>query len=256
MMWLAEQVTSCGIGKGVQLILFTGIIAQVLSAIPGMFELDPGVVLSVGLILVGEVGLIVFMERAHRRLLIHTSGGHSHLSLKLNTVAELPPIFAASLLLLPTTVANFNEFEGPTLFAPGRPLFLLTYVALIVFFTFFYTARSYNVTEVADNLKKEGSFIPRISPGERTAEYIDYVLTRITVVGAAYLAAVCVIPEILISYTAFPFYLGGTDLFVAVSVPMSMIVQIHGLLAPRKGLLAPRNRTRARSGLKAPVDKS
>ena len=248
MMWLAEQVTSRGIGKGTQLILFAGIVAEVLSAIPEIFELDRLGVLSVGLILVAEVGLIVFMERAHRRLLIHTNGGQSsHLSLKLNTSVELPPIFASSLLLLPTTAANFSASEGLTLFPHGRPLFLLTYVALIVFFAFLFTARTVNPTEVADNLGKEGGFIPRISPGERTAEYIDYVLTRITVVGAAYLATVCLIPEILISYTAVPFYLGGTDLFVAVSVPMNMIVQIQGLLAPQhKGLIKKPNLGRRR----------
>ena len=240
LMWLAEQITSRGLGKGTQLILFTGIVAEVLSAIFEMVELDRLVTLAVGLILVAEIGLVVFMGRAHRRLLIHTCGGQSsHLSLKLNTSVEIPPIFASSLLLLPTTIANFSAENGQTsLLSHGKPLFLAVYVALIVFFAFFHTARVFDPAEVADNLKKEGGFIPKISPGERTAKYIDYVLTRITVVGAAYLAAVCLIPEILITYTAIPFYLGGTDLLVAVSVPMSMIVQVQGLLAPQhRGLI-------------------
>ena len=155
-------------------------------------------------------------------------GQSSHLPLKLNTSGVIPPIFASSLLLLPTTVANFNAGQGPEWFVTittqlghGRPLFLILYVALIVFFAFFYTAIVFNPTETADNLKKHGGFIPGIRPGERTAEYIDYVLSRITVVGAAYLAIVCLIPEILISYAAVPFYFGGTSLLIVVSVTMA-----------------------------------
>ena len=149
----------------------------------------------------------------------------------------IPPIFASSLLLLPSTVANFNAGQGPDWFVTittqlghGRPLFLVLYVALIVFFAFFYTAIVFNPTETADNLKKHGGFIPGIRPGERTAEYIDYVLSRITVIGAGYLALVCILPEILISYAAVPFYFGGTSLLIVVSVTMDTVAQIQGYL--------------------------
>src|SRR5262249_9092679 len=178
-----------------------------------------GLILVVMLMAVAVIAFIVFMERAQRRLLIQYpkrqvgnrmfEGQSSHLPLKLNTSGVIPPIFASSLLLLPTTVANFNSCQIPdwlaaitAQFGHGRPLFLVFYVALIIFFAFFYTAIVFNPTETAENLKKHGGFIPGIRPGERTAEYIDYVLSRITVIGAAYLAAVCVLPEILISYAA------------------------------------------------------
>jgi preprotein translocase subunit SecY len=164
-------------------------------------------------------------------------GQSSHLPLKLNTSGVIPPIFASSLLLLPATVANFNAGQGPdwlnfitTQLGHGRPLFMVFYIALIGFFTFFYTAVVFNPTETADNLKKHGGFIPGIRPGERTAEYIDYVLSRITVIGAIYLAVVCVIPEILISYAAVPFYFGGTSLLIVVSVTMDTVAQIQGYL--------------------------
>jgi preprotein translocase subunit SecY len=164
-------------------------------------------------------------------------GQSSHLPLKLNTSGVIPPIFASSLLLLPTTVANFNAGRGPEWFqwittqlGHGRPLFLILYLALIVFFAFFYTAIVFNPTETADNLKKHGGFIPGIRPGERTAEYIDYVLSRITVLGAIYLAIVCLIPEILISYAAVPFYFGGTSLLIVVSVTMDTVAQVQGYL--------------------------
>jgi preprotein translocase subunit SecY len=187
------------------------------------------------------------MERAQRRLLIQYpkrqvgnrmfEGQSSHLPLKLNTSGVIPPIFASSLLLLPTTVANFNSNQIPEWLAAitarlahGQPLFLVLYVALIVFFAFFYTAIVFNPTETAENLKKHGGFIPGIRPGERTAEYIDYVLSRITVIGAAYLAIVCVLPEILISYAAVPFYFGGTSLLIVVSVTMDTVAQIQGYL--------------------------
>ena len=149
----------------------------------------------------------------------------------------IPPIFASSLLLLPTTIANINAGQGPEWFVTvtallghGRPLFLILYISLIVFFAFFYTAIVFNPTETADNLKKHGGFIPGIRPGERTAEYIDYVLTRITVVGAGYLAIVCLIPEMLISYAAVPFYFGGTSLLIVVSVTMDTVAQVQGYL--------------------------
>jgi preprotein translocase subunit SecY len=253
LMWLGEQITARGIGNGISLIILAGIVAELPSAIVGTFELGRQGVLSTGLILlVGAmaimvIGFIVFMERAQRRLLIQYpkrqvgnrmfEGQSSHLPLKLNTSGVIPPIFASSLLLLPTTVANFNAGQGPswlsaitTQLGQGRPLFLILYISLIVFFAFFYTAIVLNPTETADNLKKHGGFIPGIRPGERTAEYIDYVLSRITVIGAAYLALVSLMPELLISYAAVPFYFGGTSLLIVVSVTMDTVAQVQGYL--------------------------
>src|SRR5207302_11263851 len=161
----------------------------------------------------------------------------SHLPLKLNTSGVIPPIFASSLLLLPITVANFTRGQGPewlnsitAMLGHGQPLFLLLYAILIVFFAFFYTSIMFNPKETADNLKKYGGFVPGIRPGERTAEYIDYVLTRITVLGALYLAVVCLLPEILISYASVPFYFGGTSLLIVVSVTMDTVAQVQGYL--------------------------
>jgi preprotein translocase subunit SecY len=213
---------------------------------------------------VAVISFIVFMERAQRRLLIQYpkrqvgnrmfEGQSSHLPLKLNTSGVIPPIFASSLLLLPTTVANFNAGQGPewlnlitTQLGHGRPVFLVLYVCLIIFFAFFYTAIVFNPTETAENLKKHGGFIPGIRPGERTAEYIDYVLSRITVIGAGYLAIVCLLPEILISYAAVPFYFGGTSLLIVVSVTMDTVAQVQGyLLAHQYEGLIKRSKLRGR----------
>jgi preprotein translocase subunit SecY len=235
-----------------------------------MLELGRQGALSTGLILivivmaVVVIAFIVFVERAQRRLLIQYpkrqvgnrmfEGQSSHLPLKLNTSGVIPPIFASSLLLLPTTIAQFNAQGGPewwqtvvTQLSHGRPAFLILYIALIVFFAFFYTAIVFNPTETADNLKKHGGFIPGIRPGERTAEYIDYVLTRITVVGAAYLAIVCLIPEMLIAYAAVPFYFGGTSLLIVVSVTMDTVAQVQGyLLAHQYEGLIKRSKLRGR----------
>jgi preprotein translocase subunit SecY len=253
LMWLGEQVTSRGIGNGISLIILAGIVAELPSAIAGTLELGRQGALSTGLILavllmaVVVIAFIVYMERAQRRLLIQYpkrqvgnrmfEGQSSHLPLKLNTSGVIPPIFASSLLLLPTTVANLNAGQGPewlnfltAQLGQGRPVFIILYLSLIVFFAFFYTAIVFNPTETADNLKKHGGFIPGIRPGERTAEYIDYVLSRITVVGAAYLAVVCLIPELLISYAAVPFYFGGTSLLIVVSVTMDTVAQVQGYL--------------------------
>ncbi|MDB5569925.1 MAG: preprotein translocase, SecY subunit [Hyphomicrobiales bacterium] len=254
LMWLGEQITARGIGNGASLIIFAGIVAAFPSAIVSTLELGRQGALSTGLILlvlmlsVVVVAFIVFMERAQRRLLITypkrqvgqnqmVGGQTSFLPLKLNTSGVIPPIFASSLLLLPTTLANFSA-SNPTgwlatfnaYFAHGRPLYMLTYVALIVFFAFFYTAIVFNPNETADNLKKHGGFIPGIRPGERTAQYIDQVLTRITVIGAAYLSVICLLPEMLISYAALPFYFGGTSLLIVVSVTMDTVAQVHGHL--------------------------
>jgi preprotein translocase subunit SecY len=270
LMWLGEQVTARGIGNGISLIILAGIVAELPSAIAGTLELgrqgalSTGIILAVLVMAVVVIAFIVFMERAQRRLLIQYpkrqvgnrmfEGQSSHLPLKLNTSGVIPPIFASSLLLLPTTVANFNAGQGPewltivtTQLGHGRPLFLFLYIALIVFFAFFYTAIVFNPTETADNLKKHGGFIPGIRPGERTAEYIDHVLSRITVVGAAYLAIVCLIPEILISYAAVPFYFGGTSLLIVVSVTMDTVAQIQGyLLAHQYEGLIKRTKLRGR----------
>jgi preprotein translocase subunit SecY len=254
LMWLGEQITSRGIGNGSSLIIFSGIIAAFPTAIINTLELGRQGAISTGLILtvlvmaVLVITFIVFMERAQRRLLITYpkrqvgnrvyEGQSSFLPLKLNTSGVIPPIFASSLLLLPTTVANFSQQQGgtgilatiSTYLGHGRPLYMLFYVLLIVFFAFFYTAIVFNPTETADNLKKHGGFLPGIRPGERTAQFIDSVLMRITVLGAAYLAIICLLPEMLISYAALPFYFGGTSLLIVVSVTMDTVAQIHGHL--------------------------
>jgi preprotein translocase subunit SecY len=253
LMWLGEQITARGIGNGISLIIMAGIVAELPSAIAGTLELGRQGALSTGLILavlmmaVAVIAFIVFMERAQRRLLIQYpkrqvgnrmfEGQSSHLPLKLNTSGVIPPIFASSLLLLPTTVANLNAGQGPewltivtTELGHGRPLFLILYIALIVFFAFFYTAIVFNPTETADNLKKHGGFIPGIRPGKNTADYIDYVLTRITLLGAVYLVLVCLLPETLITATGVPFYFGGTSLLIVVSVTLDTVSQIQGHL--------------------------
>jgi preprotein translocase subunit SecY len=254
LMWLGEQITSRGIGNGSSLIIFAGIVAAFPSAIVNTLELGRQGAISTGLILVvlamsvAVVAFIVFMERAQRRLLItypkrqHGNkvyeGQTSFLPLKLNTSGVIPPIFASSLLLLPATVANFSQDPGGTgilamfntYLGHGRPLYMVAYVGLIVFFAFFYTAIVFNPVETADNLKKHGGFIPGIRPGERTAQYIDTILTRITVLGAGYLALICLLPEILISYAALPFYFGGTSLLIVVSVTMDTVAQVMGHL--------------------------
>ncbi len=253
LMWLGEQITSRGIGNGISLIIFSGIVANLPFGIASMLELgrtgqiSTFLILGVFVMALAVVAGIVFVERAQRRLLIQYpkrqvgmqmfQGDKSHLPLKLNTSGVIPPIFASSLLLLPITVANFTKGQGPqwlnsltAMLGHGQPLFLALYAALIIFFAFFYTSIMFNPKETADNLKKQGGFIPGIRPGERTAEYIDYVLTRITMIGALYLAIVCLLPEFLIGYAALPFYFGGTSLLIVVSVTMDTVAQIQGHL--------------------------
>jgi preprotein translocase subunit SecY len=253
LMWLGEQITSRGIGNGISLIILSGIVAQLPSALGTMLErgrtgaMSTGVILFVIVMVVAVIAFVVFMERAQRRLLIQYpkrqvgnkvfEGQSSHLPLKLNTSGVIPPIFASSLLLLPATVANLFANKGPdwvqwitTQLGHGRPLFLLMYLLLIVFFAFFYTAIVFNPTETADNLKKHGGYIPGYRPGERTAEYIDYVLSRVTVVGAIYLAIVCLMPEVLNLYLSVDFYFGGTSLLIVVSVTMDTVAQVQGYL--------------------------
>ena len=222
--------------------------------------LSTWLILAVLIIAIAVIVIIVYVERAQRRLVVQyprrqqgnkvTGGESSHLPLKINTAGVIPPIFASSLLLLPMTVANFSTGQGPgwlnvvsSLLGRGQPLYISFYIALIVFFAFFYTAIVFNPSDTADNLKRQGGFIPGIRPGEKTAEYIDYVLTRITCVGAAYLAAICILPEILMSYAAIPFYFGGTSLLIVVNVTMDTVsqVQSHLLAHQYEGLIKKSN---------------
>ncbi len=255
LLWLGEQITSRGIGNGTSMIIFAGIIAEFPAQLAQTFELGRQGAISTGLLLgvlvmaVCVIAFCVFMERAQRRLLINYpkrqvgnrmyEGQTSFLPLKLNTSGVIPPIFASSLLLLPTTVASFQQASGGTGFlstmatylAHGRPLFMILYAALIIFFCFFYTAIVFNPVETADNLKKHGGFMPGIRPGERTAEHIDRILTRITVLGAGYLTIVCLIPEFMITYAQIPIILlGGTSLLIVVTTTMDTVAQVHGHL--------------------------
>jgi len=259
LMWLGEQITSRGIGNGVSLIIMAGIVAQLPTALAQLFEggrtgsMDPFVIFVIVVLALGLVVFICFMERAQRRILIQypkrqSARGQiqqerSHLPVKVNTSGVIPPIFASSLLLMPLTIAQFagqqqdtESFWGNTIITittalqHGAPLYMFLYGAGIVFFAFFYTAVVFNPEETAENLKKYGGFIPGIRPGKRTEEYLDYVLTRVTVVGAAYLALICLIPEFLIARAGIPFYLGGTSLLIVVNVTMDTVTQIQSHL--------------------------
>ena len=262
LMWLGEQITSRGVGNGISLIIFAGIVAALPNALIKTLELgrtgaiSAFVIVAVLLLVVVVVAFIVFFERAQRRILVQYpkrqvgnkvfGGESSHMPLKLNTAGVIPPIFASSLLLLPTTIVNFAGTNGPEwlqtitrLLAHGQPLYMALYIAGIVFFCFFYTAIVFNPTETAENLRKYGGFIPGIKPGIRTANHLDHILTRLTVVGAAYLSAVCILPEILITQYSVPFYFGGTSLLIVVSVTMDTVAQIqsHLLAHQYEGLI-------------------
>ncbi|HEV7371912.1 preprotein translocase subunit SecY [Arenibaculum sp.] len=272
LMWLGEQITARGVGNGISLIIFAGIVAELPRALAGTLELGRTGALSTLFIVfmlvmaVAVIAFIVFMERAQRRLLVQYpkrqvgnrmfGGESSHLPLKLNTSGVIPPIFASSLLLLPLTAVGFAGGQGPgwlqtvtAYLGHGQPLYMALYVALIVFFCFFYTAIVFNPQETADNLKKYGGFIPGIRPGKATADHLDYVLTRLTVVGAAYLSVVCLLPEILISQYSVPFYFGGTSLLIVVTVTMDTVAQIHShLLAHQYEGLIKKAKLRGRRG--------
>ncbi|HYC05767.1 MAG TPA: preprotein translocase subunit SecY [Azospirillaceae bacterium] len=272
LMWLGEQITARGVGNGISLIIFAGIVAALPGALAQLLELGrTGAIGTAFIILmlvmaVAVVTFIVFVERAQRRLLVQYpkrqvgnkmfGGEASHLPLKLNTAGVIPPIFASSLLLLPATVTGFSGGQGPewlttivSYVAHGQPLYMLLYAALIIFFCFFYTAIVFNPVETADNLKKYGGFIPGIRPGKNTADYLDYVLTRLTVVGAAYITIVCLIPEFLIAEYSVPFYFGGTSLLIVVSVTMDTVAQIHShLLAHQYEGLIKKAKLRGRRG--------
>ncbi|MDM7957905.1 preprotein translocase subunit SecY [Blastomonas sp.] len=260
LMWLGEQITARGIGNGISLIIMAGIVAQMPVFIAQMFEggrtgsISPFLIVGLLVMIVGLVIFICFMERAQRRVLIQypkraTQRGvmqadRSHLPLKINTAGVIPPIFASSLLLMPLTISQFagnsadpNSTTGSMLVTlnqylqHGQPLYMTLYALGIIFFCFFYTAVVFNPEETSENLKKNGGFIPGIRPGKNTATYLDYVLTRITVVGAAYLTFVCVLPEYVIAQTGIPlFFLGGTSLLIVVNVTVDTITQIQSHL--------------------------
>src|SRR6185312_603216 len=271
LMWLGEQITARGVGNGISLIIFAGIVARMPAALGSLLELGRTGALSTVFIIIflvlaiAVIAFIVFMEQAQRRLLVQYpkrqvgnkmfGGEASHLPLKLNTSGVIPPIFASSLLLLPATLAGFSAGSTGTLaqvaawLGHGQPIYIALYAALIIFFTFFYTAIVFNPVETADNLKKYGGFVPGIRPGKNTADYLDYVLTRLTVIGALYLAAVCVLPEWLISEYSLPFYFGGTSIMIVVSVTMDTVAQIHShLLAHQYEGLIKKSKLRGRRG--------
>jgi preprotein translocase subunit SecY len=252
LMWLGEQITARGIGNGTSLIIFTGVVAALPGAIASTLDLGRTGALSTWFILlliilaVALIAFIVFMERAHRRIVVQYpkrqrgnkmyGGESSHIPLKLNTAGVIPPIFASSILLFPATIVGFSGSgggESPILenivryVSHGQPLYIVLYVSIIVFFCFFYTSIVFNPEETAENLKKNGGFIPGRRPGKNTSEYFDYVLSRLTVIGAIYLSAVCVLPELLIAKYSVPFYLGGTSLLIVVNVLMDTINQIQ-----------------------------
>ena len=272
LMWLGEQVTARGVGNGISLIIFAGIVAELPSALAATLELGRTGAMSsalIALLFVGAVAIIygiVFVERAQRRVLVQYpkrqqgnkmyGGESSHLPLKINTSGDIQLIFASSLLLMPITVIQFSAGQGPdflttitTFLGRGQPGYLLIFGALIAFFAFFYTAVVFNPEETADNLKKNGGFIPGIRPGKNTADHLDYILTRLTVVGAIYLVAVAILPEILISKLAVPFFFGGTSLLIVVSVTLDTVAQIQShLLAHQYEGLIKKSRLRGRRG--------
>ncbi len=280
LMWLGEQITARGIGNGVSLIIFTGIVAEIPAAIAQFFSqgrsgaISTPVILGVIVMVIAVIAFVVFMERSLRKIHIQYprrqvgmkvyDGGSSHLPIKVNPAGVIPAIFASSLLLLPTTISAFSGAQtGPVMstilayFGPGQPLYLLFFTSLIVFFSYFYTTNvAFKTEEVADNLKNQNGFIPGIRPGQRTVEYLDYVVNRILVLGSGYLALVCLLPEILRSQFAIPFYFGGTSVLIVVSVTMDTIQQIqsHLLAHQYEGLIEKSQlRGKKRTGTKAPA---
>ena len=249
LMWLGEQITQRGIGNGISLIIFSGIVAEIPRALVTTFELGRTgaistlMIIFIFLLLVATIMFIVFMERALRKILINYpkrqmgnkmyGGESSHLPLKINSAGVIPAIFASALLLLPVTFSNFNVSQNETFldissyFSQGQPLYMILYASGIIFFTFFYTSITFNPTETAENLRKYGGFVPGIRPGESTAIYIDTILTRLTTIGALYLALVCLMPEFLIANYPIPFYLGGASVLIVVVVAIDTVTQIQ-----------------------------
>jgi len=276
LMWLGEQVTARGVGNGISLIIFAGIVAVLPGTIARLLGLtEQGqmsffALLGLALLAVATVVFIVFMERAQRRLLIQypkrqegnrvTGGERSFLPLKVNTAGVIPAIFASSLLMLPTTVAQFTATANlpewmawlPAVTAQlthGKPVFIILYAALIIFFCFFYTSITFNPDDTAENLRKYGGFLPGIRPGKRTAEYLDYVLTRLTVIGAGYITLVCLLPEFMVMGMGNAMYFGGTSILIVVSVTMDTVSQIQShLLAHQYEGLIKKSKLRGRGG--------
>jgi preprotein translocase subunit SecY len=262
LMWLGEQITARGVGNGTSLIIMSGIVANLPNALASLLDLgrtgalSPFFIVGFMVLAVFVVAFIVFIERAQRRIVVQYpkrqvgtrmfGGDSTHMPLKINTSGVIPPIFASSILLIPATIAGFSAGTGPgwlqfisTNLSHGTPLYMALYAFMIIFFSYFYTAVVFNPQETADNLKKYGGFIPGIRPGSATAEYFDYVLTRLTTVGGLYLVAVCLLPEILISDYGLPFYFGGTSILIVVSVTMDTVTQIqsHLLAHQYEGLI-------------------
>ncbi len=249
LMWLGEQITSRGIGNGISLIIFSGIVAEIPRALASTFELgrtgalSPLMIIGIFILLIVTVMFIVFVERAMRKILINYpkrqmgnkvyGGQSSHLPLKINTAGVIPAIFASALLLLPMTFSNFGLSDSEvflqisSLFSQGKPLYMSLYAFGIIFFSFFYTSIVFNPNETAENLRKYGGYVPGIRPGERTAQYIETILTRLTTIGACYLTLVCLMPEFLISKYPIPFYLGGTSILIVVVVAMDTVSQVQ-----------------------------
>lgn len=272
LMWLGEQITARGIGNGISLIIFAGIVANLPSALAGTLELGRTGALSVLLIVfllamsIGVIMFIVYVERAQRKVVIQYpkrqrgnkvyGGESSHMPLKINTAGVIPPIFASSLLLLPTTVISMTAGQGPewlqtvaAWLGRGQPLYISLYLGLIVFFAFFYTSVVFNPVETAENLRKNGGYVPGIRPGKNTAEYLDKITSRLTVIGAAYLSAVCLLPEILIAKWQVPFYFGGTSLLIVVTVTLDTVGQVHShLLAHQYEGLIKKSKLRGKRG--------
>jgi preprotein translocase subunit SecY len=271
LMWLGEQITARGVGNGISLIIFVGIIAEIPAALAQFFSqgrsgaISPAVIIGVLVMVVVVIAFVVFMERALRKIYIQYprrqvgmkvyDGGSSHLPIKVNPAGVIPAIFASSLLLLPVTVSTFSGSDtGPvmsTLLAylgPGQPLYLLFFALMIVFFSYFYTQNvSFKSEEVAENLKNQSGFIPGIRPGKKTEEYLDHVVVRVLVIGSAYLTAVCLLPEVLRNELAVPFYFGGTSVLIVVSVTMDTISQVQShLLAHQYEGLIERSQLRGR----------
>lgn len=254
-MWVGEQITARGIGNGISLIIFAGIVANLPLALFNTLQLartgdlQPLFVLLLLVMAVGVTAFIIFMERAQRRITVQYAkrqvsgrrmvGGEStHLPLKINTAGVIPPIFASSIILFPVTLANFAPWDwmktAATYLSPGQLIYMAVYATAIIFFCFFYTAIVFNPDETADNLRKYGGFVPGIRPGKRTSEYLDRILTRLTLIGAIYVAAVCLLPEILIAKFNVPFYFGGTSMLIVVGVTMDTTAQIQSFLISRQ----------------------
>ena len=249
LMWLGEQITLRGVGNGISLIIFSGIVAEIPRALASTFELgrtgalSAVMIIGIFVLVILTVLFIVFVERAMRKILINYpkkqmgnkvyGGESSHLPLKINTAGVIPAIFASALLLLPITLSNFGFSESElflsisSMFTQGQPLYMLLYASGIIFFSFFYTSIVFNPKETAENLRKYGGYIPGIRPGERTAEYIENILIRLTTIGSMYLTFVCLMPEFLISKYPIPFYLGGTSILIVVVVAMDTVTQVQ-----------------------------